>query len=213
MYKTINSYSIATYDVGIKGGKTISNRNVATSRLAQFMGIGHMVAQSETAVVEIDGEKVYGNLMAEAKGVTSRSKQANRVMYSTNAMSQMITMQLFDFICGQLDRNDNNYMLNIEEENGQKNISSIQMIDNDFCMGSFATRKSLDRRVINLPKYDFDLGIPDALVCTKEIRTVISYGQATKRQNMGRNLPFPRTSAESEAGRKACRGDDRISRE
>ena len=117
----------------------VSKRNVATSRMAELLGVGHLVARSETAEVTdaATGEKYRGNLMAKAVGsestaVEKMAKERNSAeMTSGGFQRATICLQMLDNICSQVDRHDQNMMYQIH--NGV--ITGIQGIDNDLAFG------------------------------------------------------------------------------
>lgn len=112
----------------LKNGESLnlSGRNVAASRLAELLGLGDIVAKSETAVLEnSDGGKIVGNLMQEAKGKevqsylieqqrdqyreqtenldTSGQKGADD-MVTPEFLQSLISLQVLDNLAGQEDR-------------------------------------------------------------------------------------------------------------
>ncbi len=132
-YKRANSYYLATDCAHIQAGKNLSNRNVATYRMASMLGISRLVVRSDTADVYDGKERIQGMMMAEAQGKEAFiHKQDNELTYSLEAVSELLTMQVFDYICGQIDRNTGNYFL--KEKNGE--LINLQMIDNDMAMGN-----------------------------------------------------------------------------
>ncbi len=112
----------------IDNGRNLSDRNVATSRLAAMLGIQDMIADSRTATIRQNGKLIEGNLMENTQGVPTLDTSAT---YSTNAATQLFMLQIFDFICGQVDRHFKNFHGIVE--NGE--IKSIKGIDNDMAFG------------------------------------------------------------------------------
>ncbi len=115
----------------IDGGKNISGRNVATSRMATLLGIDDMVAKSETVEAKKGDKTISGNAMYEADGVEANGRYKSLMKYSHEAISQIGTMTVFDIICAQVDRNAGNYFLS--EKDGK--INGLIMIDNDLSFG------------------------------------------------------------------------------
>ncbi|MBQ9866309.1 MAG: hypothetical protein IJM34_04750 [Lachnospiraceae bacterium] len=131
--RSFNSYTMATDSAKIKAGSNLSSRNVATYRMAVALGIEGNVARSETAKVMVDGKEVYGNLVEEAKGREAHETAKNVMAYYTDrCICNMADMQIFDFICGQIDRNTKNYYTSLDKD---ENIYDLKMIDNDLCFG------------------------------------------------------------------------------
>lgn len=135
----------------------ISNRNVATSRIANLLGIGDLVAQSETAELrDAEGGGVKkGNLMQKARGTEANTFVQNaireeiRQVYGTDQetsyqhtkfddkvtpefMKSLSSLQVLDTLVGQIDRHNKNYMI---EELDEGKMGRVQGIDNDFAFG------------------------------------------------------------------------------
>ena len=131
--KRFNLSRIGTERAMIDGGKNVSTRNVATSRMATLLGMDEWVAKSETAEAKMGNKKMYGNVMYEAMGVQAAERYTakKKMKYSDEAISQICTMTVFDIICGQVDRNSRNYFL--MEKDGK--LNGLCMIDNDCAFG------------------------------------------------------------------------------
>ena len=124
-------------------GSELSIRNVATTVLADHLGLGDMIAGSKEMALEKAGKKQKGIRMDEAKGevleiiAEKKENMDKRIRLSTKALRQMMTLQVFDILCGQVDRNARNYLLQPEKEekNGEIIIERITGIDNDLSFG------------------------------------------------------------------------------
>ncbi len=140
--KDLLMHSLCTKTAKIKEGSNISRRNAATSRLANMLGIGDLIVGSKVTNITIDGKNMTGIMMDEAKGASylqySRNlKEGEKMQYSGDAFRKLLNLQIFDIICGQIDRNAGNYMTTITDVgNGVKEIDSIVGIDNDICFGT-----------------------------------------------------------------------------
>ena len=136
----------------------LSKRNVATSRLAELLGVGDLVAKSETAtLVDKDGTERSGNLMQKAKGqeVTSfvvdqfrDQYAAEREKYGASSLVEMtgnlddkvtpeflkslMSLQVLDNLAAQVDRHSANYFAEIKDGK----LGKVQGIDNDFSFTS-----------------------------------------------------------------------------
>ena len=149
---------------GKKGEKfNLSGRNVATSRVAEFLGIGNVVAKSETVEVFEPGMEKgkIGNLMKKAEGRSgekvTRSLQRELIdaghesgkgeganiikdKVTGNFQRDMSNLQILDYLTGQIDRHWNNYMVQEETktENGTEKtrLTGLTGIDNDFAFGN-----------------------------------------------------------------------------
>ena len=138
--KTLSAISFR--DAQIQKNAEISKRNVATSRLANFLQIGDMVSESKLVKLSINGKQMNGISMEEAKGekitsiVKNAEKNKKKVRYSPKAYRQLLNLQLFDLICGQVDRNMGNYLCEQEETGDGVEITQIKAIDNDIAFGN-----------------------------------------------------------------------------
>ena len=151
--KLINLRGIAVNNAQIEEKSEISKRNVATSRLAEMLGLGNMVAKSEMADVIINGKKMKGITMEEAAGekttdVKNGAEKEGKVFrYSPLAFRQLLNLQIFDIICGQVDRNGANYLCEkgVNSETGNVEITKIKAIDNDMAFGKLTYKQLFER--------------------------------------------------------------------
>ena len=145
----------------------MTRRNVATSRVAALLGIGDLVAESQTAEItdESTGQTMRGNIMKKSRYNTSgKEYRTNHMMakgkndakaFGENRKIDMslnmnvtggfqrdlCNLQVLDVICGQQDRHDNNYFVGVNESG---ELSGVQGIDNDGAFGLAET--SLEKR-------------------------------------------------------------------
>lgn len=140
----------------------LSRRNVATSRIADLLGIGNVVARSRTVkIMDKGGKSMVGNLMEGAKGVAAVKAFQRRIDqkalayvqrtgdfdvehhntrkygdegdYVQPAMQKNLTsLQVLDALCGQQDRHMGNYFVQLDD---QGRATGVQGIDNDFAFG------------------------------------------------------------------------------
>ncbi|MCR5404119.1 MAG: hypothetical protein K6E91_09945 [Butyrivibrio sp.] len=147
--KKANAYFLATKNAKIDAGKNLSNRNVATYRMASMMGISRLLVRSDTADVYDGEERIQGMMMEEAQGETAAKHHIHGkeyyLKYTDDTVSDIITMQIFDYICGQVDRNNTNYFLT--EMDGK--LINLKMIDNDMAMGRLLP-KNIQNKVLQL---------------------------------------------------------------
>ena len=133
----------------------LSKRNVATSRLAELLGLGDLIAKSETAtLVDKDGTQRTGNLMQAAEGqevagyvvaqfrdqYAEKQKQAlmNNAYATINGnmddkvtpefLKSLMSLQVLDNLAAQVDRHAGNYFAQIKDGK----LGKVQGIDNDF---------------------------------------------------------------------------------
>lgn len=186
--KAINSLMVGTsvtydnilHELGYNSKETerkvnMSKRNVATSRVAEILGMGHLVAKSETAEIIDDNNNVFrGNMMESAiKGKSSVEiaaeqqkgeavdalKKASKgsgyqlkISASGGLQRDMCNLQILDCICGQVDRHGSNFIIS---QNAEGEMTGVQGIDNDASFGlnednSFARDKARhNRSVVN----------------------------------------------------------------
>ena len=137
----------------------LSKRNVATSRLADLLGLGDLVAKSETATLaDADGTSRSGNLMQTARGQEVKSfvvdqliDQYTEEMAHTDSiftfqpfeanmddkvtpefMQSLMSLQVLDNLAAQVDRHSANYFAEIKDGK----LGRVQGIDNDFSFTS-----------------------------------------------------------------------------
>jgi hypothetical protein len=129
---------------GISLGRSLSVRNVATSRMAALLNQTELISLSQTAVVTQNGGTQIrkGNAMKKARGKSLADLQTQALetgiplTYSPEAVRQLACLQMMDMICGQIDRNTGNFFVETEEyEPGKLRVVSIQGIDNDMAFG------------------------------------------------------------------------------
>lgn len=133
----------------------VSCRNVATSRVAELLGVGNLVAKSESVVITDNyGNSFTGNLMQSAKGGKSAAADAaeSKIGEGSNEMSKgsknggyqiktavsggfqrdLCNLQILDCVCGQIDRHRGNYLVT---QNDDGEMTGLQGIDNDAAFG------------------------------------------------------------------------------
>ena len=159
----LNAFSMATKEAKIPAGSSMSDRNVATTRLANLLGIGHLVAHSETAYVQKGNEEIRGNVMEEAKGERIPEIK-NKHVYSEQAILDINTMGIFDLLFGQIDRHYENFRYVTHKEGNQEVIDSVLMIDNDMGGGAL-TVEDIKKGVNAQQPYRFSMmiALPDAV--------------------------------------------------
>ncbi len=128
-----------------RDGRSITNRNIATSRMAGLLGLDSIAAHSEKMVAYVNGKRLEGCFMEFAEGtdITSGKEQDQKkweqVKVTTNASFNRAqsNLEVFDFICGQMDRHYKNmfYKLGEPGEDGMREIVGLQGIDNDLSFG------------------------------------------------------------------------------
>ena len=132
----------------ITPGEGLVKRNVATSELANLLGLDALIPHSEMATVEVNGEKMYGIIMEDAGGEESsdilyHNKKMEyvdkEVVYSSNAVKDCYHMQWLDVLCCQVDRHEGNRMFDMqksEKDDGVYEVKGLKGIDNDMSFGN-----------------------------------------------------------------------------
>ncbi len=148
----VNEYSKLKADanrslagIGEDNGQKMASYNIATSRVAELLGIGHIAAHSEKMIVHRGDQVMAGCFMDFAEGMdfhsndyaTRRAFEQVEFTPTPDMNRDMTSLEVFDFLCGQVDRHTGNmfYKLSEPDENGKRNIVGIQGIDNDLAFG------------------------------------------------------------------------------
>lgn len=130
----------------------LTARNIATSRLAELIGAGNVVAHSEKMIVKTGDKVMSGCFMEFAKGIDPTStdprelKKISEVEFSLTPsfLKDMTNMEILDYLCNQADRHAYNMFYQVSEPDaqGKRNIIGIQGIDNDLAFGSYDSIKT-----------------------------------------------------------------------
>lgn len=155
--------AISGMDADIPSESNITDRNCAMTRIANVLGLGKLLADSHsmTVVDEESGEKIDGVFMSTSKGTLFADLMLNpgyktavrninngrnsyevdndHNEYSVDIRSgdlkkDLADMQILDFICGNVDRNQEN-MTYIFDDQDPGCMIGVQGIDNDKSMG------------------------------------------------------------------------------
>lgn len=137
----------------------VTNRNVATSRLANALGIGDVVVQSELATLQGSGEApMSGILMQKAPGKSAMDaldedygeealdtadpytifRQLKttvsdvRRLFSPQFLHTLTNLQVLDALAGQTDRHTGNYFV---ERTSSGQLGAVHGIDNEMAFG------------------------------------------------------------------------------
>ncbi len=151
-FRKLNTKTVAAKIAGIAPGEEISKRNVATSVMADLFGVSDIIMKSEQAKLTVNGKSVDGLRMDEVKGVNIEEKYSSAEVLgktasvSSLALKQVLTLQVFDIICGQIDRNISNFLGQVEVADGKMEIKSICGIDNDTAFGCLTYNQILTKQ-------------------------------------------------------------------
>ena len=131
-------------EAGIKKGTTISGRNCAMTDMAKLLGCEGLLANSSHMTVMIDGRPVKGVFMETIEGTDiNRLKEDDPILNADASLSenpevlaQITDLQVFDFICCNVDRHMGNMIYDIgKNDNGKVVLKGIKGIDNDCAFG------------------------------------------------------------------------------
>ena len=121
-------------------------RNVATSRMADLLGIPEVIARSHPMKIKMNDKVVEGVFMEKAKGVDRNHPSASDDFISGTPLEdsdpegfrQAADLQVLDFICGNIDRHGANMFYLFDS---QGNFCGVQGIDNDTSWGVLTSGK------------------------------------------------------------------------
>lgn len=134
----------------------VSKRNVATSRVADVLGMNDNIASAKHISILDKGVKAEGSFMEKVDGCDTRSQEGidfcswREFDLSDPAFHRELNrMQVFDMLCGQIDRHAGNLIYKIDKnpENGKYKITGMKGIDNDLSFGNL----ELKEHVVRLP--------------------------------------------------------------
>ena len=141
----------ARMSVKIAPHRPMSGRIIATSRLAELLGIEDMVAKARAAELIYNGERLKGTKIPPIGGANFTQLKmlpdlkGYRPRYTPEAVRQLTILTVFDYVCGQIDRHSKNIklFLDIDLDNikpaapgadGFK-ITGVCAIDHDLSFG------------------------------------------------------------------------------
>ena len=142
---TIESLMISLGITEEGGMANMSRRNVATSRIAELLGLENLVAKSRTVDIldQATGQTIRGNLMDQAEGKEYKKVEnaitENKI--TSGFIRDLTNLQVLDILCGQVDRHREN-MMYITEKHITENkdevevVTGVQGIDNDGAFGT-----------------------------------------------------------------------------
>lgn len=123
----------------------LEKRNVATSRVANLLGMQDKIATAKNIKVIDNGVEMEGSFMQNAVGLDSRSHNGKIKLMkedldlTAGSLQRDINrMQVLDMVCGQIDRHGGNFFYQVSEQpiNGKYQIVGLQGIDNDMSFGN-----------------------------------------------------------------------------
>ena len=126
----------------IENGRKLTDRHVATSRMAELLGLQNMICDSRTAYVRDKDKFIQGNLMEDTEGKESKDlieeakEKGLEIGYSEAVISQLFSLEIFDVICGQHDRHHGNFHFTTETKGGKMLLTGVRGLDNDMSFGT-----------------------------------------------------------------------------
>ena len=131
-----NDTLLATYVAKISKNANMTDRNVATYRLAELLGIPDLIPAAKKVKYQDENEKEHHGILLEgAKGMTWEDATGTNLSYENTVYIQLNSLQILDTLTGQVDRNGKNCIM---EESATGTISKIKGIDNDLCFGNMS---------------------------------------------------------------------------
>lgn len=143
VFKKIHTKYGITKEAGIERGSDLTDRNIATSRMANFLGQSRLV--TEAARVQLtSGDTVTeeGVVTRQAEGnqidtLVKLGKEKNKkIVLDPAAARDLINLEIMDTLCGQLDRNKSNLFFQHEETEDEIRLTHVTGIDSDMSFGT-----------------------------------------------------------------------------
>ena len=147
----------------IAAGAEIPTRNVATYRLAARLGMADVVAKAETMDLRVGDKSMSGVFMQTAEGEDlSRLDELSAMrdifqsgealaggMDTARAKRQLCDLQILDYLCGNTDRHEKNFIYQTSVgEDGKTRITGVVGIDNDMSFGTLTDQQRLPKAII-----------------------------------------------------------------
>ena len=145
VFYTQNSYA------GIPAGERMDKRNTAMSTVADYLGMGSLIAGSRSFEIQIGEEKKQGTFQQKAGGTDiNRITEDNEIVeIAKNYKSgdygavdtpsfkrQLSDLMVLDYLCGNCDRHMANMLYQTgKDKSGRVVITGIKGIDNDMSFG------------------------------------------------------------------------------
>ena len=142
---------VSNYGMTVTGkfavGSSVPNRNVAMSRVADALGLGHIIAKAKKiSITDKDGHVRNGVFQETAEGSDIRHMKADdplfkvgdhpELMNDPEVKRQIADLQVLDYLCGNNDRHEGNVIYKVAEDtNGNVRVLGITGIDNDRSFG------------------------------------------------------------------------------
>ncbi len=109
----------------IDENENLAKRNVAASRMANILGLSNIIQESELANIEMRRENKHGVLLDEVQGENLDALKKLDKPEKVSALFNLISLQIFDIICGQVGRSFDNYRVQTDKIIGVNNELSF----------------------------------------------------------------------------------------
>ncbi len=140
----------------LETGTDFSRLNEATTRLADLLGVGGLIAHSQEMEIEMDGKRIRGNFMEKAPGEDINSKDPEVLMkfaqveklQNPGLNKDLSNLRVLDYLCYQKDRHSGNVLYRLGEPgpDGHRQILGIMGIDNDLAFSPYTERDQIQNR-------------------------------------------------------------------
>ncbi len=145
------NYNTNHYHSGIPKGENVDKRNTAMSTVANYLGIGNIIAGARSFEVKIGNETLKGTFQQKAAGTDiGRLKKDDEILEigktyidgnyealeSPEFKQQLSDLMALDYICGNCDRHGYNMLYKTSRVNGKVIITGVRGIDNDMSFGT-----------------------------------------------------------------------------
>ena len=145
VFYTQNSYA------GIPAGERMDKRNTAMSTVADYLGMGSLIAGSRSFEIQIGEDKKQGTFQQKAGGTDiNRITEDNEIVEiaknyksgdygavdTSSFKRQLSDLMVLDYLCGNCDRHMANMLYQTgKDRSGRVVITGIKGIDNDMSFG------------------------------------------------------------------------------
>lgn len=109
-----------------------------------MLGLENLVTKSSLVNLKVNGKNMQGISMEEAQGeafqeIREKAGKAKKWRtYTPDCFRKLLNLQVFDIICGQVDRNAYNYLGKVTQTDDKTvaQVEDIKGIDNDASFGN-----------------------------------------------------------------------------
>lgn len=146
-YSLLSKHSKNAFSLNLEEGAPLASRNAAMYDMAKLFGVQDIVAEAKSVTLMQDGKEIKGVLMSEVEGLDSGKvtmaeidNYTDETFNTPELKKKMSELQALDWICGNADRHQGNFILQFENR-GKPDARAIRIvgIDND---NSFSTKSS-----------------------------------------------------------------------